>query len=170
MLGTVIGDIVGSIYEFNNIKTKDFPLFGRGCTFTDDSIMALAVANALVDAGDVREETVLKGALIRDMKQLARKYPNPMGGYGARFNGWVKSSESKPYNSWGNGSAMRVSPCGFAAVSMEEALELARISAEITHNHPEAVAGAQVTAGCIFLAKTGASKPDIRDYVVKTYC
>ena len=170
MFGAVIGDIVGSIYEFDNIRTKDFPLFGKKCAFTDDSIMTLAVANALLETGDVRDETVLKDACIRNMKELGGKYPWPMGGYGGRFSRWLRSDDSEPYNSWGNGSAMRVSPCGFAAVSMEEALELARFSAEVTHNHPEAVAGAQVTAGCIFLARSGASKADIRDYVVKTYC
>lgn len=170
MIGAIIGDIVGSIYEFNNIKTKDFPLFGRGCTFTDDSIMTLAVAKALTEAGNGRDEATMKAAFIRNMKELARKYPNPMGGYGGRFSGWVMSEDSRPYNSWGNGSAMRVSPCGFAAASLEDALEFARISSEVTHNHPEAVAGAQVTAACIFLARHGESREKIAEYVERMYC
>ena len=169
MLGTVIGDIVGSIYEFDNIGAKDFPLFGKKCTFTDDSIMALAVAKALTDTADSRDEAVLKDALIRDMKELGRKYPWPMGGYGGRFSGWLHSGKSEPYNSWGNGAAMRVAACGFAAKSLEDALELARISAEVTHNHPEGVKGAQATAACIYLARTGNSPGAIRSYIEERY-
>ena len=169
MFGAVIGDIVGSIYEFDNIRTKDFPLFGKKCAFTDDSIMTLAVANALLETGDVRDETVLKDACIRNMKELGGKYPWPMGGYGGRFSRWLRSDESEPYNSWGNGAAMRVSPCGFAAKSLEDAENLARISAEVTHNHPEGVKGAQATAACIYLARTGNSPGAIRSYVTERY-
>ena len=170
MIGTIIGDIVGSIYEFHNIRTKDFLLFGNGCTFTDDTVMALAVAQGLMYAEKIDDEDSLKTALIRSMKILARRYPNPMGGYGNRFRNWVWSSHSIPYNSWGNGSAMRVSPCGFKARTLDEALCLAKISSEITHNHPEAVAGAQVTAACIYLARSGKDKKEIAKYVETTYC
>ena len=169
MLGAIVGDIVGSIYEFDNIRTKEFPLFGRGCEFTDDSIMSLAVADALTRVGDTRDEEILKAAFIRSMKRLGKQYPHPMGGYGGRFGMWLFLEESVPYNSWGNGSAMRVSACGFAAKSLDDALNLARMSSEVTHNHPEAVAGAQVTAACIYLARNGKTREEIADYVARTY-
>ena len=169
MIGAIIGDIVGSIYEFDNIKTKEFPFFGKGCNYTDDTLMTLAVAKGLLDVPNFEEET-LRQAFIRNMKELARKYPCPVGGYGGRFVSWVMSDDVKPYNSWGNGSAMRVSPCGFAASSLVEAQNLARLSAEVTHNHPEAVSGAQITASCIYLARIGESKEAIRNYVEQCYC
>ena len=169
MLGTVIGDIVGSIYEFDNIKTKNFPLFDPKCEFTDDSIMALAVARALLDTGDSRDETTLKDAFVRRMQELGRKYPCPMGAYGGHFSEWLCLKDPKPYNSWGNGSAMRVAACGFAGKSLEDAEYLARLSAEVTHNHPEGIKGAQAAAACIYLARTGGNQAEIRSYVNERY-
>ena len=169
MLGAVIGDIVGSIYEFSNIRTKDFELFNPRCEFTDDSIMSLAVAKALLDVGDQRREDALHGAFTRNMRAFAQWYPHPMGSYGGRFSEWLRSPYPEPYNSWGNGSAMRVSACGFAATSLSDALLLAKASAEVTHNHPEGIAGAQVTAACIYLAAHGKDKDFIRKYVQDTY-
>ena len=170
MLGSIVGDIAGSIYEFDNIRTKNFPLFGEGCTFTDDTIMALAVAKSLLEIGDNRDEATVKAAFVRNMQAFGRAYPSPMGGYGASFGQWLRSRNPQPYNSWGNGSAMRVAACGFAAHSVEDARELARMSAEVTHNHPEAVAGAQITATCIFMAKNNCSQRAIAMHVEQTYC
>jgi len=163
MLGAIIGDIVGSIYEFNNIKTKDFPLWSNGTTYTDDSIMSIAVAKALlVSNGSL---PVFHDELITQMQSFGKKYPHPCGGYGARFSGWLFSDEPQPYNSFGNGSAMRVSACGFAASSLDEALVLAKYSSEVTHNHPEGIKGAQATAAAIYLARIGKTKDDIKQYI-----
>ena len=171
MIGAILGDIIGSVYEFKGVKTKDFPLFTNRSDFTDDTIMTLAVASALLETEEVRrggDGTGWKDVLIRTMKALGEKYPTPMGGYGGRFRFWM-FSDTEPYNSFGNGSAMRVSPCGFAANNLEEALALAKTSAEVTHNHPEGIKGAQATAGCVFLAKTGHSKEEIRSFVTEGF-
>ena len=167
MVGTVIGDIVGSIYEFNNIKTKNFVFFGSGCEATDDSIMAIAVADAIMESQDSGKP--FKDVLRKKFVEYGRKYPWPMGGYGGRFKQWLVSSVHTPYNSCGNGSAMRVAACGFAAKTVEEARELAKQSAEITHNHPDGIAGAQAVAEAIFLAKSGCSKAEIANAVKKYY-
>lgn len=167
MLGAIIGDIVGSKYEFNNIKTKDFPLFSDGCIYTDDSIMTIAVAKALMSSH--KEKSDFKKNLVAEMQKLGREYPYPKGGYGVRFSCWLTSKNPEPYNSLGNGSAMRVSPCGMFAVTLEEALLLAKESAEVTHNHPEGIKGAQATAAAIFLAKKGKSKEEIRDYICDNF-
>lgn len=164
MYGAFIGDIVGSKYEFNNIKTKDFPLFSPGCDYTDDSIMTAAVARAILctareDCGDFSR------VLVETMQDFGRRYPHPTGAYGGRFADWLRREDPAPYGSYGNGSAMRVSPCALAAVTLEEALELARVSAAVTHDHPEGIKGAQAVAAALFLAKTGASKEEIRQYV-----
>lgn len=164
MLGAIIGDIAGSIYEFDNIRTKDFPLFSQGCDYTDDSIMTLAVACALL-ARQKDSSMDLSAAMVTEMQRLGRKYPFPMGSYGGRFGQWLRSTHPEPYNSFGNGSAMRVAACGFAASSLEEALELAEISAAVTHNHPEGIRGAQAAAGCIWLARNGADKAAIKAFV-----
>ncbi|MCP4749443.1 MAG: ADP-ribosylglycohydrolase family protein [Proteobacteria bacterium] len=150
MIGAIAGDIIGSVYERYSIKTKDFPLFGPGCRFTDDSVLSVAVAHAILHDRDY-------GAAV---KEIGRRYPN--AGYGGTFFGWLFSDETRPYNSWGNGSAMRVSPVGFAFDSLEEVLTEARRSAEITHDHPEGIKGAQATALAIFLARRGNSKADIK--------
>ena len=163
MYGCIIGDIVGSKYEFDNIHTKDFPLFSEGCGFTDDTIMTVAVAKALVAASV--EKITFRSVLIQEMQRYGRRYPYPQGGYGGRFSGWLRSSNPKPYHSYGNGSAMRVSPCGLFAVTLEEALSLAKASAEVTHDHREGIKGAQAVAAAIFLARTGSSKEEIRSYL-----
>jgi len=144
MLGAIIGDIVGSIYEFDNIKTKDFPLFMKDCFFTDDTVMTIAVADALL-AGGAPDD------FVDSMKKFGRQYPD--SGYGGRFGEWIHSNNRKPYNSWGNGAAMRVAPCAWFASSLEEAEMLAERSAEVTHNHPEGIKGAKATAAAIYLAR-----------------
>ena len=171
MVGVVIGDIVGSVYEFDNIKTKSFPLFSRWSDYTDDSIMSLAVAKAIMeyDAYPNKDKDTLRLLLIDNMKRYGRRYPHPTGGYGGRFVGWLLSNDTKPYNSWGNGSAMRVAACGFAAKNLDEALKYAEISSAVTHNHPEAILGAKAVAGCVYLAKKGHSKAEIKDFIEKGY-
>lgn len=164
MLGAIIGDIVGSAYEFNNVKTTDFELISGRSSFTDDSIMTLAVAKWLMDDPDHSPRT-----LVRTMQAFGRRYPSPMGGYGARFNTWLESEQPRPYNSWGNGSAMRVSPVGLYAANLPEALGLARISAEVTHNHPEGIKGAQAIAAAVFLAKEGSGKPFIKEFIERMF-
>ena len=163
MYGAIIGDIVGSVYEFDNIKTKDFPLFSAGSSFTDDSIMTVAVASALLRS----RETGLPfpSVLVAEMQRFGSLFPHPTGAYGSRFAQWLRSPDPQPYNSYGNGSAMRVSPCGLIAKTLEEALELAAQSAEVSHNHPEGIKGAQATAAAVFLAKTGSSREEIRAYL-----
>lgn len=161
MYGAIIGDIVGSVYEFNNIKTKDFHLFSKRSTYTDDSIMTIAVAKALMHSRD--NQTSFKANLVQCMREYGRQYP--YAGYGGMFSQWLTTDAPEPYNSFGNGSAMRVSPCGLIAVTLQEALELAKASAEVTHNHPEGIKGAQATAAAIFLAKSGKSKDEIKEYI-----
>ena len=167
MLGAIIGDIVGSKYEFNNIKTKDFPIFSEGCSYTDDTVMTVAVANALIKS--YKEKSDFKTNVVEEMQAFGKKYPHPMGGYGARFFDWLRAENPEPYNSLGNGSAMRVSACGMFAVTLDEALLLAKESAEVTHNHPEGIKGAQATAAAIFLAKKGRSKEEIRTYICDNF-
>ena len=164
MYGAVLGDIVGSPYEFdhNNYKAKNFSLFSRRSEFTDDTVMTLAVAKALMNTCG-QDDTVIKAALVREMQRLGRAYPNR--GYGARFDSWLHAEDPQPYNSYGNGSAMRVSPAAWLAENMTEALHLARLTAEVTHDHPEGIKGAQATAAAIFLARTGHSKVNIKAHV-----
>jgi|SRR6478672_7264351 len=159
MLGAIAGDMIGSIYEFDNIKTKDFPLFSPSSGFTDDSILTVAVAQTLLTNTDYVER----------LKEYAHRYPYPLGGYGERFSVWAVSEHTEPYNSWGNGSAMRVSPVGFALSDLETVLAEAKRSAEVTHNHPEGIKGAQATAAAIFLARTGNSKDAIKSYLQNTF-
>ena len=163
LLGAIIGDIIGSKYEFNNIKTKEFPLFSSESSYTDDSIMTVAVANALLRSR--KEKREFKPILVEEMQNFGRKYPYPKGGYGGSFSKWLRSDTSKPYNSFGNGSAMRVSPCGLIAVELYEALSLAKASAEVTHDHPEGIKGAQAVAGAVFLAKRHEDKEEIADFI-----
>ncbi len=174
MYGAFIGDIVGSKYEFNNIKTKDFPLFSQGCDYTDDTIMTVAVAKAIILSRREQYETSSNGKgfqefLVETMQDFGRKYPYPTGAYGGRFASWLHQKDPKPYGSFGNGSAMRVSPCGLAAVTMDEALALARASASVTHDHPEGIKGAEAVAAAIFMAKCGESKEAIRQYISEHY-
>jgi len=163
LYGAIIGDIVGSKYEFHNIKTKDFPFLSAGCSYTDDTIMTIAVANALLAWSGY--DNTFPSKLIQEMQRLGRKYPYPQGGYGGRFSAWLRSDDPQPYNSLGNGSAMRVSPCALFAVSLEEALRLAEISASVTHNHPEGIHGAKAVAAAIFLASKKVSKDRIKKYL-----
>ena len=171
MLGAIIGDTVGSVYEFNNIKTTDFQLFSPHSNYTDDSIMTMAVAEWLLNDPQHGMDT-----LEASMVGFAQKYPCPMGGYGGGFYRWLfmpKSlgfeGERHPYNSWGNGSAMRCSACGWMFDTLEETERVAGLSAAITHNHPEGIKGAQSTAAAIFLARNGKSKEEIRNYISTKY-
>ncbi len=161
-LGALVGDIVGSVYEFYNVKTTDFELFYQESCFTDDSVMTLAVAKWLTE-----DETHSKQHLIRSMQELGRRYPGV--GYGGRFSGWLLQDNPQPYNSWGNGSGMRVSSVGLYAKTLEEALVLAEISASVSHNHPEGIKGAQAIAASVFLCKTGKTKAEIKEYVESTF-
>ena len=163
MIGAIIGDIAGSTYEFHSIKTMDFPLFAPGSSYTDDSLMSIAVASALMQTGESHDG--FKSHAVTSMRQIATKYPCPMGGYGGRFRHWLVSSDLQPYGSFGNGSAMRVSPCGDVAATLDEALALAKQSAEVTHSHPEGIKGAQAVAAAIYLARTGESRNGIRSYI-----
>ena len=196
MLGAIIGDTAGSVYEFNNIKTTDFPFFSPGSNYTDDSVMTIAVAEWLFT-----DEYHSIDTLENCMVSIARNYPCPQGGYGGGFRKWLFDPEElidydekrlstfitleealkklnaskteapkrKPYNSWGNGSAMRASAVGWMFDTLEETERVAKISAEITHNHPEGIKGAQATAAAIFLARIGKNKEEIRNYISTTY-
>lgn len=167
MIGAIIGDIAGSTYEFHSIKTMDFPLFAPGSSYTDDSLMSIAVASALMQTGESHDG--FKSHAVTSMRQIATKYPCPMGGYGGRFRHWLVSSDPQPYGSFGNGSAMRVSPCGDVAATLDEALALAKQSAEVTHSHPEGIKGAQAVAAAIYLARTGESRDGIRSYIEQNF-
>ena len=173
MLGAIVGDIIGSPYEFdhNNIKTKDFSLISKRSYFTDDTVMTLAVADALMRVIPSRDgkgtEKEFETELIRAMQDFGLRYPD--AGYGAHFLGWLGTKSPKPYNSFGNGAAMRVSPIAWAFDNLEAVERFAAASARVTHNHPEGVKGAQVTAGAIFLARDGGSKFDIKRYVETRY-
>lgn len=162
MLGAIIGDVVGSVYEFDNTKDYNFHLLTPRSEFTDDTVMTLAVAKWLSE-----EETHSHEYLVRCMRELGLKYP--WAGYGGNFKRWLIEREPKPYNSWGNGSGMRVSPVGFYARSLDEALDLAKISAEVTHNHPEGIKGAQAIAAAVFLTRQGKSKEELRRYLEATF-
>jgi ADP-ribosylglycohydrolase len=155
MLGAIAGDMIGSVYEFKGQKRKDFELFTRKSAFTDDSILSVAVAEVILHGG----------SFAPSIKRYAQAYPNPMGGYGARFNQWAVSDSLEPYNSWGNGSAMRVSAVGFAYNTMAEVLEVAQQTAAVTHSHPEGIKGAQATAAAILLARQGQDKGAIKDFI-----
>jgi ADP-ribosylglycohydrolase len=157
MIGAIVGDVVGSVYEWDRIKTKNFPLLQKQCTFTDDSVLTVAVA-----------EAILTGRSYADtIRRLGSQYPD--AGYGARFLHWLHDRAMGPYHSWGNGSAMRVSPVGWAFDDADTVLDEARKSAEITHDHPEGIKGAQATALAIFLARTGHPKHTIRREISRRF-
>lgn len=167
MYGAILGDMIGAPYEFDRgNKTKDFPLFQRGTQFTDDTVMTIAVAEALMDT-EGKTDAEIKAALVSSMQKWGRSYPN--AGYGGMFRRWLAARNPKPYGSFGNGSAMRVSAAGWLGSTMEDVRRLARLSAEVTHNHPEGIKGAEATASAIFLAHTGSSKEEIRDYIVTEF-
>jgi ADP-ribosylglycohydrolase len=153
ILGAVIGDIIGSVYEWNNVKTTNFPLFTKRTTFTDDSVLTVATMDSILNKIDCSQSYQIYG----------RKFPDT--GYGGLFVDWIFDENPKPYNSWGNGSAMRVSPVGWAYDTIGEVLEHAKRSAEVSHNHPEGIKGAQATASAVFLARTGKSKAEIKEFV-----
>ncbi len=167
MLGAIFGDIVGSVYEFHNIKTKEFELFDKNCGFTDDTVMTVAVAHTLMGFEQITDAEAFKAALIHIMQVYGKVYPH--AGYGGRFGVWLAQKSAQPYGSYGNGSAMRVSPVAWYANSLEEALALAKASAEITHDHPEGIKGAEVVAGAIYLARTGAAMEEIKGFVSRYY-
>ncbi len=167
MYGALIGDIVGSRYEFNNIKTKEFPLFSEYSDITDDSIMSIAVAKAIIRS--YLEKGDFESLVIEEMQSFGREIPYPKGGYGFNFSIWLRNDNPKPYGSYGNGSAMRVSACGIVATDIEEAKNLARISAGVTHNHPEGIKGAEAVSVAVFMAKSGYSKDEIGEYIKQNY-
>lgn len=157
MLGAIAGDIIGSVYEGNPIKSTEFPLFSQYSAFTDDTVLTVAIAYAILEKTDYGES----------LKMFGQKYP--YAGYGGSFYTWMLSQDTTPYYSWGNGSAMRVSPVGFAFNSVKEVIIEAKRSAEVTHNHPEGIKGAQATALAIFLARTGETKERIKEEVKRLF-
>ena len=157
LLGAIAGDVIGSVYEFNHVLWKDFDLFLSYSKYTDDTVMTVANADWLL-SGD---------SLMGIMQEYGNKYRG--AGYGGMFYKWLVSCDPQPYNSFGNGSAMRVSPVGWAFNTLEETMAAAKISAEVTHNHPEGIKGAQATAACIFMARTGSTKEEIKSYIEKTF-
>ena len=165
MIGAIIGDIVGSRFEWNNHRSKDFEFFNAKCFATDDSIMTLAIGKALMQSkpnwSDLGEQAV------RCMQEVGRPYP--YCGYGGRFYEWMYSDDPHPYNSFGNGAAMRVSSCGFVARSLEEAKLMFQKVTEVTHNHPEGIKGAEATVVAIYMARTGSSMEEIRDIINRKY-
>lgn len=167
IIGAIAGDVVGSIYEFNPTKDYGFRLLDERMEITDDSIMTIAVADWLLHCGS--EGLWRPVALEKRMRHWGQKYRWPMGGYGGTFCAWLDRPEMGAYNSWGNGSAMRVSAVGFFFDALPEVLQAAKVTAEITHNHPEGVKGAQATAAAIFMARTGATKEDIRTSISQNF-
>jgi len=167
MYGAILGDIIGSPYEFDRgSKTKDFPLFCRDSKFTDDSVMTIAVGEALINTIGKADEDI-RDAVTAAMRKWGKKYP--WAGYGQRFFRWLGSSDPKPYGSYGNGSAMRVSSAGWLCDTIEETRRVARLTAEVTHNHPEGIKGAEAIASAVFMARTGSGKEEIREYIVKEF-
>ena len=167
MYGAILGDMIGAPYEFDRgNKTKDFPLFGRGSRFTDDTVMTVAVAQALMETRGQKDEDI-EAALVMRMRDWGRRYPD--AGYGGRFGWWLEAEDPRPYLSYGNGSAMRVSAAGWLYDTMDLTRHAARLTAGVTHNHPEGLKGAEATASAIFLARTGAGKAEIREYVARAF-
>lgn len=162
MLGAIIGDTVGSVYEFNNVRTKDFPLLGAESSLTDDSIMTLAVAEILQ-----KQKQDDRSAVVKTLKKWGRAYPD--SGYGGSFYRWLFSDNENSYGSYGNGAAMRVSPCGWYGNSEEEVRETARKVTIVTHSHPEGLRGAEVTAMCVYYARIGRTKEQIKSFVSNYY-
>jgi ADP-ribosylglycohydrolase len=157
MIGAIAGDIIGSVYEWNNIKSKVFELFSPECFFTDDSVLTVALA-----------DTILTGRpYVENLRAFYRLYPG--AGYGGSFHGWAQDPEACAYNSWGNGAAMRISPAGYAFDDLETTLRKAKEFTEVTHDHPEGIKGGQATAAAIFLARTGKTKDEIRAYIAANF-
>lgn len=168
MYGAILGDIIGSPYEFDRgNKSKEFPLFCARSEFTDDTVMTAAVARALLDTDPAEDDDTIRRRVIEQMKIFGRRYPD--AGYGARFIWWLWSPEPRPYGSWGNGSAMRVSAAGWLFDELSTVLRMAKLTAEVSHDHPEGIKGAQAVAAAIFLARTGSSKAQIRAYIASAF-
>ena len=168
MYGAILGDIIGSPFEFDRgDKTKEFDLFSKGCRFTDDSVMTIAIGEALLAVGPEATVKEIEVAVAANMQDWGRRYPH--AGYGGRFRCWLSERNPKPYRSYGNGSAMRVSAAGWLYNSIEKTREVARATANVTHNHPEGIKGAVVTAVCIWMARHGKTKEDIFQYVLEQY-
>lgn len=164
MYGAILGDIIGSPYEFDRgNKRKGFPLFSAKSHFTDDTVMTIAVAEAFLDAQGATDLDWIRKRLITSMQHYGRHYP--YAGYGGMFRQWLRAKDPQPYGSYGNGSAMRVSPVAWLYDDLETVRRMARLSAEVTHNHPEGIKGAEATASAIFLARTGHSKAEIKAYI-----
>jgi ADP-ribosylglycohydrolase len=157
MIGAIAGDVIGSAFEWRNTKTADFELFSYGSRFTDDTVLTVAVADCILTEKDYAVA----------IKDYGRRFPD--AGYGGMFLDWLRTDSLLPYNSYGNGSAMRVSPVGFAFGTLDEVMAEAKRSAEVTHNHPEGIKGAQVVASAIFLARQGAKKERIRHFIEDTF-
>ena len=167
MYGAILGDMIGAPYEFDmGNKSKEFPLFCEDSHFTDDSVMTIAVAEALLD-NQFQDDITIKDALVDTMRKWGKKYP--AAGYGGRFWHWLRAENPEPYGSYGNGSAMRVSSAGWLFDTIEDTRAKARLTAEVTHNHPEGIKGAEATASAIFLARTGHSKDEIKEYIVREF-
>ena len=176
MLGAIFGDIVGSVYERHNVKTTDFPLLSYYSHPTDDSIMTLAIAKALMETYEIwsgengeseESKRAVSQAVSACMQLMGNRYPN--AGYGGSFRKWLRAKDPRPYGSWGNGSAMRVSPIGWVCRSLDETQRIAAITASVTHNSPEGIAGAQAIASCVFMARTGMTKQEIRQACSDTF-
>jgi ADP-ribosylglycohydrolase len=157
VLGAIAGDVIGSVYEWDNIKTKDFPLLTDDSFFTDDTVLTVALADAVLSGTDY----------AKVMKTYYMRYPH--AGYGGRFHEWASSDDLTPYFSWGNGAAMRISPSAYAYDTLEKVLRQAALFTGATHNHPEGIKGGQATAAAIFIGRTGGSKTDIRSYIERTF-
>lgn len=168
MYGAILGDIIGRPYEFDRgNKTKDFPLFSDASDWTDDTVMTIAVADAFMNAMNVDDLAWTRKRLIRGMQRFGKRYPD--AGYGTKFRRWVKAYNPKPYGSFGNGSAMRVSSAAWLFDDLDTVRKMAQISSEVTHNHPEGIKGAESVASAIYLARTGSSKEEIRKYVEENF-
>ena len=168
MYGAILGDIIGEPFEFDRgAKSKQFPLFCKNPRFTDDSVMTVAVCDGILKAGIDADEQTMKAAIINAMHEWGHKYPH--AGYGQRFYLWLARKDFQPYGSWGNGSAMRVSSVGWLFDNLERTREVAKWSSKVTHNHLEGIKGAESIASAIFLARTGASKEEIKEYITKEF-
>ena len=168
MIGAIIGDIVGSRFEgwvHTNCKSKEFELFHKDCRPTDDSIMTLSVGKSLLEYNGNVE--MLKEFVTATMQEYGMRYPD--AGYGGMFRKWIRAFDPKPYYSYGNGSAMRTSPCAYVAKSLEEAIKISRAVASVTHNHPEGIKGSEATTVAIFMALNGKTMTEIRDHIIKNY-
>ena len=168
MFGAILGDIIGSPFEFDRgNKSKDFELFSEGARWTDDSVMTLAVAEALMNLEEDADDNAIRDMVVVSMRKWGRKYSDV--GYGARFRKWLQDPVPVPYRSYGNGSAMRVSSAGWLYDSLDKTRHIARLTADVTHDHPEGIKGAEATAAAIYMARTGYSKQEIKDYIVQEF-